>query len=388
MKLILENWRKFLKEETEGCSDEPDCACITAAEVNTKTFTIKILSDLLVRYFRDKSPAKGAAFKGSSACDDNLKKAIRDFQTAAGIKCDACVGDETMAALRTKLPDHKHFSSGKAKKYLIARSQKDSQSVTARRQLAKKQKGDDALERAKTEAKWPGIENTTDKYIETILNSSVPRLVGEVGLPSALKMIKAIIYTESGGNKEAQSAYNRRAWKEGSRLSQRVQDIANNTATDFLGRTPPKWLRDECSRWVEEARDRKGERVPLTRDLGLMQLNPIYFFLGEPNADHRADYEDPGKNIELGAKVFEKHYFRYAQGKGKAGLRLAFTAYNYPLAASKGIDTASGYGKNVIMLYYVLGGQVDGYPQTRPKGGMTVGQDGKVFSVQRAVPSR
>jgi murein DD-endopeptidase MepM/ murein hydrolase activator NlpD len=81
--LIMENWRKYLTEES--CEINKACNCVDSSETDLSIEEIqKVLKD---------NNFLSAEVTGT--CDEATRMAILDFQKHNNIQCDGCVGDET-----------------------------------------------------------------------------------------------------------------------------------------------------------------------------------------------------------------------------------------------------------------------------------------------------
>lgn len=93
-KLLMENWRDFLKEQDSSseCTPKLGCNCV----VSTVPITVAQVQEFLgEKYGKEIMPV---TFKDGSAdgiCGPETRKFIMRFQKENNLKCDGCVGPET-----------------------------------------------------------------------------------------------------------------------------------------------------------------------------------------------------------------------------------------------------------------------------------------------------
>ena len=100
MKLIMENWKKYLMEMEEPCKINKACKCVDTSEANISIEEIQ-------KFLKDNN---FLASEITGKCDAQTRSAILDFQKQNNLQCDACVGDEThqkMLNLSTPYPKSK-----------------------------------------------------------------------------------------------------------------------------------------------------------------------------------------------------------------------------------------------------------------------------------------
>lgn len=99
MKLVIENWKKFLKEEKEECLIKETCNCLDSSESSLTLFQIQnfLNKNGYAKYFEKKTFSTGQA---DGICGPETQAAILAFQKDNKIECDGCVGDETEGKMK------------------------------------------------------------------------------------------------------------------------------------------------------------------------------------------------------------------------------------------------------------------------------------------------
>ena len=107
-KNIFENFKNFLTEEENSCEENKNCGCVDSSQSN---LSIEEIQSFLKKLYPDDLPISysgrfGTAGEGSpdGVCGSETRQVIMKFQKEAKISCDACVGEETEAAMRKRLP--------------------------------------------------------------------------------------------------------------------------------------------------------------------------------------------------------------------------------------------------------------------------------------------
>ena len=110
---LFENFRNFLKEESRDCDENFNCRCVDSSQTN---LTIEDVQRFLKQLYPNDLPISysgqfGTAGEGNpdGVCGKETRQVIMKFQKEAEISCDACVGQETEAAMKKRLP--KFFAS-------------------------------------------------------------------------------------------------------------------------------------------------------------------------------------------------------------------------------------------------------------------------------------
>ena len=109
-KLLIENWRKYLSEAEDGCVPNIACNCVDSSISLTISDVQNFLGD---KYGRDNMPVTFRKGKADGICGPETRKILMKFQVEAGVRCDACVGPETFAAMKKDSPDFAASDSAK-----------------------------------------------------------------------------------------------------------------------------------------------------------------------------------------------------------------------------------------------------------------------------------
>ena len=108
-KNIFENFKNFLSEQDDSCKENKNCGCVDSSQSDLsieeiQSFLKKLYPDDLVISYSGKFGTAGPG-NPDGVCGKETRQVIMKFQKEAGISCDACVGEETEAAMRKKLPN-------------------------------------------------------------------------------------------------------------------------------------------------------------------------------------------------------------------------------------------------------------------------------------------
>lgn len=105
---LFENFRNFLKEESDDCDENLNCRCVDSSQTN---LTIEDVQRFLKKLYPNDLPISysgqfGTAGPGNpdGVCGKETREVIMKFQKEAEISCDACVGEQTETAMRKRLP--------------------------------------------------------------------------------------------------------------------------------------------------------------------------------------------------------------------------------------------------------------------------------------------
>ena len=101
MKLIMENWKQYIRESNTNCKENISCKCVLKNQANISISQIqKFLKDH--NYNLEESFSAG---RPDGLCGPETRAAIMKFQLDRGIFCDACVGTDTMGEIE-KIKTH------------------------------------------------------------------------------------------------------------------------------------------------------------------------------------------------------------------------------------------------------------------------------------------
>lgn len=94
----MENWRMFISEQEtpEGCSANVGCSCVDGS-VNIPV--IKVQQFLANKYGKELMPKTFENGEADGLCGPETRMMIMKYQSENKLKCDACVGADTGAAM-------------------------------------------------------------------------------------------------------------------------------------------------------------------------------------------------------------------------------------------------------------------------------------------------